>query len=282
VRDDYPLQATFAMMNLIDSHDTNRALYVLTEQGDSGLTQAKQRLELAALFRFTYIGAPTVFYGDEAAINAPSRYNSSSGRVGDPYTRAPYPWTDQAGDPSIYGPPDQNVIAFYTKLGHIRKQYPALSSGTFVTLLTGDTQQANTAPNTYAYARVGTNQTAVGARAIDNAGNISSLISASVNIDLTPPVVTVIGVTNNASYAYNSVPTSKQPIAGPLQLVLTNLPPRATVVNATGTWGGNPYLTIVGSTLAPGASAEVAVQFSHRPGHPVNPTPLVYSATLRN
>ncbi len=125
------------------------------------MTQAKQRLELAALFQFTYIGAPTVFYGDEAAINAPSRYSGSSGPVGDPYARAPYPWTDQPGDPSVYGPPDQTVIAFYTKLGHLRKQYPALASGTFVTLLTGDTQQATTAANTYAYARVGTNQTAI-------------------------------------------------------------------------------------------------------------------------
>jgi glycosidase len=161
VRDDYPPQASAAMLNLIDSHDTNRALYVLTEEGDSGLTQAKERLELAALFQFTYIGAPTVFYGDEAGMNAPSRYSGSNGPVGDPYARAPYPWTDQPGDPTVYGPPDQNVIAFYTRLAHMRKQYPALSSGTFVTLLTGDTQQPSNAPNTYAYARVGTNQTAV-------------------------------------------------------------------------------------------------------------------------
>jgi glycosidase len=339
VRDDYPPVATAAMMNMIDSHDTNRALYVLTEQGDTGLTQAKQRLELAALFQFTYIGAPTVFYGDEAAINAPSLYNSSNGPVGDPYTRAPYPWTDQPGDPTIYGPPDQQVIAFYTKLGHIRKQYPALSSGAFVTLLTGDTQQASTAPNTYAYARVGSNnqvaivalnnssntntpsvpvgtyyfdgtqlqdvlsgntytvsdgnvsltlgpisgvlllpypaavdltpptgsislapmpngngwinsspvaanilasdaasginqirywidsgttqstpettasasvsgegQHTVGVRLIDNAGNISPLISAAVNIDLTPPTVSVTGVTDGAAYSYGQAP----------------------------------------------------------------------------
>ncbi len=172
IRDDYPPQATAAMLNLIDSHDTNRALYVLTETGDSGLTQAKQRLELAALFQFTYIGAPTVFYGDEAAINAPSRYSSSSGPVGDPYARAPYPWTDQPGDPTVYGPPDSGVIAFYTKLGHLRKQYPALSSGTFVTLLTGDTQQPGTAANTYAYARVGTNQTAI--VALNNGSNTNT------------------------------------------------------------------------------------------------------------
>jgi hypothetical protein len=152
VRDDYPPQATAAMLNLIDSHDTNRALFVMTESGDAGLVQAKRRLELAALFQFTYVGAPTVFYGDEAAINAPSLYSGANGPKGDPYCRAPYPWTDQAGDPTVYGPPDQSVIAYYTALGHLRKQHPALVSGTFVTLLTGDTQQP-AAANTYAYAR---------------------------------------------------------------------------------------------------------------------------------
>jgi glycosidase len=152
VRDDYPPQATAAMLDLIDSHDTNRALYVMTELSDNGLVQAKQRLELAALFQFTYVGAPTVFYGDEAAINAPSLYSDASGPAGDPYTRAPYPWTDQPGDPTIYGPPDQSVLAYYKALGHLRKQHVSLVSGSFVTLLTGDTQQP-AAANTYAYAR---------------------------------------------------------------------------------------------------------------------------------
>jgi len=341
VRDDYPPQATAAMLNLIDSHDTNRALYVLAEQGDNGLMQAKQRLELAALFQFTYIGAPMVMYGDEAAINAPSRYSGQNGPVGDPYARAPYPWADQPGDPSIYGPPDQKVIDFYTLLAHLRKQHPALSSGAFVTLLTGDTMQAGSAPNTYAYARIATNETAIialnngstanspaipvsayfkegttlqdalsgtqytvsggnvsvtlnaisgavllpypatvdltppsgkvtltpqanasnwintnlvaaaiaasdgsgsgvsqirywlddgpvsavsgsttstaisgegrhtlGVRILDNAGNISTLIGAAVNIDVTPPVVVITGVTNGALYPRGSVPAA--------------------------------------------------------------------------
>jgi glycosidase len=153
VRDDYPAPATTAMLNLIDSHDTNRALYVLTESGDTGVVQAKQRLELAALFQFTYIGAPTVMYGDEVAINSPSESSSSNGPIGDPYTRAPYPWTDQSGDPSIYGPPDTSVEMFYTTLAHLRKQYPVLATGSFTTLLTGDTQEPGTAPDTYAFAR---------------------------------------------------------------------------------------------------------------------------------
>ena len=152
VRDDYPLPATAAMLDLLDSHDTNRALYVVTELGDTGLVQAKQRLKLAALFQFTYIGAPTVFYGDEAAINAPSLYSGANGPKGDPYSRAPYPWTDQPGDPGVYGPPDPSVIAYYTALGHLRKQHASLVRGSFVTLLTGDTEQPSAA-NTYAYAR---------------------------------------------------------------------------------------------------------------------------------
>ncbi|MGA2136986.1 MAG: alpha-amylase family glycosyl hydrolase [Bryobacteraceae bacterium] len=161
IRDDYPPQATAAMLDLIDSHDTNRALYVMTELGDNGLVQAKQRLELAALFQFTYIGAPTVFYGDEVAINAPSLYSGSNGPVGDPYCRAPYPWTDQAGDPTVYGPPDQNVMAYYTALSHLRKQHASLTAGTFATLLTGDTQQPSTAANSYAFARTTPSETAV-------------------------------------------------------------------------------------------------------------------------
>ncbi len=161
IRDDYPAQSTAAMMNLIDSHDTNRALYVLTETGDTGLTQAKQRLELAALFQFTYLGAPQIYYGDEAALNSPSLHNGANGPVGDPYTRAPYPWTDQSGDPTIYGPPDAKVIQFYTSLAHMRKQHPALRLGSFAPLLTGDTQASSTAPNTYAFARAGGGETAV-------------------------------------------------------------------------------------------------------------------------
>ncbi|MBV9267314.1 MAG: glycoside hydrolase family 13 protein [Acidobacteriaceae bacterium] len=154
VRDDYPDQATAAMLNLLDSHDTNRALFVLTILGDNGLQQAKERLQLAAAFQFTYTGAPMILYGDEVAINAPSRSNGANGPIGDPYVRAPFPWTDQPGDPSVYGPPDNKITAFYTTLAHLRRQHPALTGGSFVTLLTGDTQQAVTAPNTYAFARV--------------------------------------------------------------------------------------------------------------------------------
>jgi glycosidase len=48
-REDYPPAALSAMLNLIDSHDTNRALFMYTEPGDHGLTEAKEQQRLAAL-----------------------------------------------------------------------------------------------------------------------------------------------------------------------------------------------------------------------------------------
>ncbi len=201
VRDDYPPQATAAMLNLLDSHDVNRALYVMTELGDTGLVQAKQRLELAALFQFTYVGAPMVYYGDEVAVNSPSQTSSGNGPYGDPYTRPPYPWLDQAGDPTIYGPPDTSVESYYTRLAHLRKQYPALRDGSVVTLLTGDTQQANTAPNTYAFARVLANaDTAVVALNNGSANNTASIPVGAFFTDGTQLQDAISG----ATYSVNS------------------------------------------------------------------------------
>ncbi len=217
VRDDYPPQATAAMMDLLDSHDTNRALYVMTEVGDTGLVQAKQRLKLAALFQFTYIGAPTVYYGDEAALNAPSRYNSSNGPVGDPYGRAPYPWTDQPGDPTVYGPPDPSVMAYYRALGHLRKQHPSLAGGTFVTLLTGDTGQPSAAANTYAYAR----STPGGETAIVALNNGSSANSPVIPVGPYYPDGTVLqDAIGGATYtvAGGNVSLTLNPVSGVLLL----------------------------------------------------------------
>lgn len=151
IREDYPMPAQRSMLNLIDSHDTNRALYALKNSFES-TAEAKQRLKLAAIFQFTYIGAPMVYYGDEAAINAPSK--SVSGLPeDDPYNRAPYPWADENGNPNIYGPADNDMIGFYSTLGTVRNNYPALRTGNFATLLTGDTTASTTDNNTFAFAR---------------------------------------------------------------------------------------------------------------------------------
>jgi glycosidase len=130
---DYPPQAAAVSFNLVDSHDTNRVLFAL--DGD------RQRQRLVALLQFTTPGAPMVYYGDEAAIDAPGR----SG-FGDPYNRAPYPGEDESGDVDTYGPPDAAMIAYYSRLATIRRSLPALRGGSLTTLLTD--------ANVYAFARV--------------------------------------------------------------------------------------------------------------------------------
>ena len=140
IREDYPLPAQYDMMNLIDSHDTNRAVTVLRFSNETDNTNARARLRLAATFQFTYLGAPTVYYGDEVGLYAPSHANGSNGPEDDPYNRAPYPWADQSGYPSAeYGTADQSVYQYYQALGYIRKKYSALRTGDFRTLLTDDT-----------------------------------------------------------------------------------------------------------------------------------------------
>jgi glycosidase len=196
VREDYPAQATAAMLNLLDSHDTNRSLYTLTLSGDGGLDEAKRRLKLSALFQFTYMGAPMVYYGDEGALNSPSLANGPNGPEDDPYNRAPYPWSDEAGDASVYGPADGGVRDYYTKLAHMRKQFAALREGSFETLLTGDTTPSNSDDNTYAFARVSGAERAVVALNNGAASDTASVPVAALFADGT----SLVDVLSGAGY----------------------------------------------------------------------------------
>ncbi len=136
LREDYPAPAQYVMMNLLDSHDNSRALYVLHFPSEgSDLSAAKQRLEFAATFQFTYLGAPTVYYGDEVGLYAPDVADSNGVLQDDPYNRAPYPWPDTAGTYTT----DPAVLAYYTRLGYVRGQHSALRTGDYTTLLTDDT-----------------------------------------------------------------------------------------------------------------------------------------------
>jgi hypothetical protein len=76
---------------------------------------------------------------------------------------------------------------------------------------------------------------------------------------------------------------STQPVAGPLQIVLTGLTPGVTLVNASGMHEGYPYLTSSSASLAPGASVTVTVQFrnpsNERIGYTVR-TFRTFSGTL--
>ena len=117
LREAYPPQALFAMMNLLSTHDSPRALYDFgwrDEHADAAtIALAKQRLRLAAFFQMVYPGAPAVFYGDEAGVTGGE----------DPFNRVTYPWPDRGGRP------DQQLRATYRRLIALRRGHAVLRHG---------------------------------------------------------------------------------------------------------------------------------------------------------
>ncbi|MBA4175911.1 MAG: hypothetical protein C0505_05035 [Leptothrix sp. (in: Bacteria)] len=117
LREAYPPQALYALMNLLSSHDQARALHQFGWHDDTRdpalIALAKQRLKLAVLFQMTYPGAPTVYYGDEVGVTGGD----------DPYNRATYPWADEGGRP------DTALLAEFRRLIAMRNRHAVLRRG---------------------------------------------------------------------------------------------------------------------------------------------------------
>ena len=131
IREDYPDAAYYTLMNLLDSHDTERIRWTLTpgnetradkELNAANVAEGKLRQRLASLIQFSVPGAPTVFYGDEVGITGDD----------DPDDRRTYPWADRGGSP------DQSLFAHYQTLNTLRHDNDVLVHGDFRILLADD------------------------------------------------------------------------------------------------------------------------------------------------
>ncbi len=111
-RADLPVDVQETMTNELGTHDTPR--FATRCGADPGKT------ELALIFQFTYVGTPAIYYGDE--------YGMQGGA--DPDDRRTFDWT-QATTANA-------GVALTQKLIAIRRQYAALRTGSFITLLTDD------------------------------------------------------------------------------------------------------------------------------------------------
>nr|WP_233143926.1 alpha-amylase family glycosyl hydrolase [Lottiidibacillus patelloidae] len=111
VQEDYPAEAFYALMNLMGSHDTPRAVYLLGN-GSDAFERAEwdtnydhdlgvQRLKLASIIQMGYAGAPTIYYGDEAGVTGSK----------DPDDRRTYPWGNE----------DLSLISHYQEIGKVRE-----------------------------------------------------------------------------------------------------------------------------------------------------------------
>ena len=81
----YPREHVYAQFNPLGSHDTERILTLCG--GDVA------RMKLALLFQFTYVGAPSIYYGDEIGLKGGE----------DPDCRRAFPWSQDAWDLRLRG-----------------------------------------------------------------------------------------------------------------------------------------------------------------------------------
>lgn len=148
-QEDYPPEVYRSLLNLIDSHDTERALWTLTpgeettagrELDAAALNEGTRRLRLAAFIQFTMPGMPTIYYGDEVGLTGDD----------DPDDRRTYPWADLGGSP------DEDLLSFYERLAELRAGSPALTEGDLRFLHIGSDDEG-----TIAYARRTDDQVAI-------------------------------------------------------------------------------------------------------------------------
>ena len=114
---DWPIQ--LAQLNLLDSHDTSRALSVLG--GDV------RSLELASLLLFTYPGAPSIYAGDEIGVDG--------ALPGDRWARKSFPWDH----PERWNRP---LLEMTKALVALRGAHPALRTGAYDAVAATDASYA--------------------------------------------------------------------------------------------------------------------------------------------
>ena len=130
IAENYPPDVLSAVMNILSTHDTPRALTALVDPADADRAELAKRhmdaptrsralrlLRMAAFLQFTLPGAPCIYYGDEAGMDG----------YRDPFNRKFYPW----------GAEDEPLQAFYTALARLKKESPALRRGDVTVLEAG-------------------------------------------------------------------------------------------------------------------------------------------------
>lgn len=114
-RADLPVDVQETMTNELGTHDTAR---FATRCGAD-----IRKTYLGLIFQFTYIGTPALYYGDE--------YGMQGGP--DPDDRRTFDWSQA----NIRNP----AVGLTRMLIAIRNRYPALRTGSYITLLTDDVQR---------------------------------------------------------------------------------------------------------------------------------------------
>ena len=153
LQQDFPLRVNLALQNLMDSHDTERLPSMIVNHENAYKEESKireidnqydvrapraeewQLQRLIALFQYSWVGAPMIYYGTEAGMWG----------ADDPDDRKPMVWPDLEYDTEINHPYsrqrpadrvafDHDLFNWYSLLGRIRAESPALQQGDFTFL----------------------------------------------------------------------------------------------------------------------------------------------------
>jgi glycosidase len=165
LRADYRSDVNYVLMNLMDSHDTDRLssqIVNVDSDYDRGVNVRDnpsydvrkphedeiRTQKLIVMFQMTCLGSPMVYYGGETGMWG----------ADDPDERKPMLWSDMHYDDEVHHsmgksrPADTNLYNadlhdFYRDMIHLRREHRVLSLGTFTSVLTDD------ARDLFAYAR---------------------------------------------------------------------------------------------------------------------------------
>jgi fibronectin type 3 domain-containing protein len=239
-QEDYAAPAYGTLMNLIDSHDTTRALWTLSAGAENDpaakaadTATGKRRLRLASLVQYTLPGMPTVYYGDEVGVTGGD----------DPDNRRTYPWPQEGGKP------DQALAADYGALGALRAATPVLRDGTLVPLQTDD------AAGTVAYGRKTGSQAAI---VVINKGDATRTVAV--------PTASFVpdGTTFRALYGVgNASGGTFTPAGSAVQVPLT---PLSALVLVSGVVDLTPPAAPTGLTVSSDGPGSVSLSWTAAPG----------------
>ncbi len=143
----YPMQVDMVMQNLFDSHDTDRVVSMIANpdrdykncsrpedgcpyNGAKPVADSYRVLKLMATFQMTFLGAPMIWYGDEAGM-----FGSD-----DPTDRKPMLWKDLEPYDNAQDIVMDDVLNHYERVIAIRNTYPALRTGLYHAYLLDDTK----------------------------------------------------------------------------------------------------------------------------------------------
>lgn len=247
LRERYPSEAFYAMMNLLDSHDTTRLLSYLDgvddDRGQKDAAHAfptyattsdaaKQKQYMAALLQLTYPGAPTIYYGDEVGMAG----------ADDPDDRRTMDWSGS----------NQDLFNWYAKLISLRKNYSALRTGSISMLPTGDnavlsyvradsSNQLLVATNNSAAAvTVSLDASAVKSNTLTNLITNAAVTKNNGSVTVTIPAYSGVLLVNNAA--------APAPAPSPA-------PSSPSIPSAVSDGGSNATADLTGATLPSGVTS---------------------------